>query len=118
MEYIVIYLMSVIASISIELIGELALIKELAQKGYKLDIKKTSQNVSEKERKNNIIKKLIPAYNIIYSFKQLIKYEKQKKTLLENPNETVIEMNQIEKQIFENQPKAITALNLEEKKIK
>lgn len=112
MQYLIIYLISILTSISIELVGELSIIKELAQKGYKLDINKSTKHITKKERKKNIFKKLIPIYNIVYSFYQLIKYEKQKNSLLENPDETIIEMNKIEKQIFEDNPKAITALNL------
>ena len=114
MEYIIIYLISILASFGIELVGELSFIKEVAQKGYKLDMKKATENVSTKERKTNIFKKFIPLYNIVHSFNQLSKYEKKKKIILKNPEqeESLIKMNEIEKSLFEDKPSSITALNL------
>lgn len=114
MEYIIIYLVTIFASFAIEVVGELSFIKDLAIKGYKLDIKKTTENVTEEQRKMNLLKKLIPLYNIFYSLKQLSKYEKQKRIILENPNEnqSLVQMNKIEKELFNEKPKSITALNL------
>ena len=114
MEYLLIYIISIIASMGIELVGELSIIKELATKGYKLDMEKSSERKTKQERKKDILKKFIPIYNIIHSFKQLAKYEKEKKKILENPSnyESIVEMNKIEKDLFNEKPKAITALNL------
>ena len=114
MEYLIIYIISVITSISIELIAELSIIKEIAQKGYKLDILSATDELTNYETKNNFLKKLIPIYNIIFSIKQTKKYKNIKEKLLENPSnqKTLVKMNDIEKAIFEEKPKSITALNL------
>ena len=114
MEYIIIYLISILASFGIELVGELSFIKEVAQKGYKLDMKKATERISKKERKMNIFKKFIPVYNVIHSFKQLSDYEKQKNKILRNPEQakSLVEMNEIERSLFEDKPSSITALNL------
>ena len=114
MEYIIIYLVTILASFGVEVVGELSFIKEVAQKGYKLDMKKATEHISKNERKMNIFKKFIPVYNIIHSFKQLSDYEKQKNKILRNPEQTesLVEMNEIERSIFEDKPSSITALNL------
>lgn len=114
MEYIIIYLVTILASFGVEVVGELSFIKEVAQKGYKLDMKKATEHISKKERKMNIFKKFIPVYNIIHSFKQLSDYEKQKNKILRNPEQakSLVEMNEIERSLFEDKPSSITALNL------
>lgn len=114
MEYILIYLVTILASFGVEVVGELSFIKEVAQKGYKIDMKKATEHISKNERKVNIFKKFIPVYNIIHSFKQLSDYEKQKNKILRNPEQTesLVEMNEIERSLFEDKPSSITALNL------
>ena len=114
MEYIIIYLVTILASFGVEVVGELSFIKEVAQKGYKLDMKKATEHISKKERKMNIFKKFIPVYNVIHSFKQLSDYEKQKNKILRNPKQakSLVEMNEIERSLFEDKPSSITALNL------
>lgn len=114
MEYIIIYLVTILASFGVEVVGELSFIKEVAQKGYKLDMKKATEHISKKERKMNIFKKFIPVYNVIHSFKQLSDYEKQKNKILRNPEQakSLVEMNEIERSLFEDKPSSITALNL------
>lgn len=122
MNLLFIILGTIVISCTLEISNEMSIFKDVASRGYKIDMNKVSKHIDKKQNKLFWIKLLIPGVNIISSIKRMIKYDKIKKELFQKIDETdlFVKMTEEELEKYSDSPKSTTALNmaipLEEKK--
>lgn len=86
MELIIIWLITIIASFIMEISQEMRIFKDVADAGYKMDIKRLSELSSQLNpniKKANLISFLIPFYNILTVMKNTIVYNNYRNIILD-----------------------------------
>lgn len=114
MNILLILLSTIILSFSLEILNEMTIFKEIANRGYKIDMNKASKYANKKQKQNYLLKLLVPGVNIVEAIKRINKYEKAKTELLANLDkiDLFVKMTDEEYQQYIDRPKATTALNL------
>lgn len=114
MNVLLIVLSTIVLSFSIELLNEMTIFKEIANRGYKIDMNKASKYANKKEQQMFLVKMIIPGVNIVEAFKRMNKYEKAKSELFANLDkiDLFVKMTDEEYQQYIDRPKSTTALNL------
>ena len=105
---------SIAVSLSIDTMTELNLIKEIANRGYKINMSELYRFINERGNKSKFLLLFIPGINIINSFIKMKKYEVLKEELLSNLDNTniFIKMSDEEYQSYLDNPKSVSALNM------
>lgn len=114
MEIIIFMIISIIVSLGIETANELAIFKEIANFGYKVDLSKVEKYIDKKDSFRTYCLLLIPGFNFIYSLSRLKKYNKFKSEIYHNLThmDLFIKMEDEEFEKYLENPKSINAFNI------
>ena len=115
MNYFIFWIGTIIGSFGAELVNELRMFKDIADAGYKVDLKKMAdfQNkLMPDANKVNLLSMLIPVYNIMNVCKNIINYNNVRPMLLDQLNAmgALEEMTAFEKEEYAKKPTALNAL--------
>ena len=115
MNYLVLWIGTIIGSFGAELVNELRMFKDIADAGYKVDLQKMAdfQNkLMPDANKVNLLSMLIPVYNIMNICKNIINYNNVRPMLLDQLNVMGVleEMSAYEKEEYLKKPTALNAL--------
>lgn len=115
MEFIVLWIITVIASFGLEIKNELRLFKDVADAGYKIDIKRFSELGKMLNPNASSVTKLsmlIPMFNIMQVFQRVIQYNNIRPMVLDQLNaiDVLEEMSEIEKEDYLQNPTGLNAL--------
>ena len=105
MELLLLWLSTSITSICMEIANELRMFKDVADAGYKIDIKRLSdlsKQLNPNAPKATLLSTLIPIFNIIQVFQRTIQYNNLRPTILDQLNaiDVLEEMLEIEKEEY------------------
>lgn len=114
MNFIIFWLGTSIASFCAEIVNELRLYKDLADAGYKVDFKKMSglqKRINPDAAKITFLSMLIPIWNIYLVSKNIISYNNNKSTILNQLNvmDCLKKMLDFEKQEYLKNPTGLNA---------
>lgn len=114
MNKIVLFLGSMLVSLSVDTISELSILKDIAYKGYKINLNKIFKVINKDNNKFSKLLVFVPGINIINSLIRMKMFGTIKKDLLNGleDNDLFIKMTEEEFQKFLDNPKSVTALNL------
>ena len=114
MNKIIFAIGTIFLSISIETMSELSIFKEAANLGYKINMEKFFEYLSEKDKKVRNLLFIIPGINIVNSIFKLSEHKKIKNELLGNihNSDIFIKMSDEEYQYYSDNPKSVTAFNM------
>ena len=114
MNKIFIIIGSMLISLSIDTMSELFIFKQVANRGYKININNIYSCFNNGENKLKYLLLFIPGINIINSFFKMKRLDAIKKELLLKLDNTdlFIKMSDEEYQNYLDNPKCITALNM------
>ena len=129
MEILVIWLVTVIASFGMEISHELRVFKDIADAGYKYNLKRVnelselSENFSFDALKKTLISLLVIGYNIFYVFDKANKYNNARPMLLSQLDVAGVleEMTDEEKKEYLKEPTGFNAIKIQiksERKLK
>lgn len=115
MELLLLWLSTSITSICMEIANELRMFKDVADAGYKIDIKRLSdlsKQLNPNAPKATLLSTLIPIFNIIQVFQRTIQYNNLRPTILDQLNaiDVLEEMLEIEKEEYSKNPTGLNAL--------
>ena len=115
MELLLLWLSTSITSICMEIVNELRMFKDVADAGYKIDIKRLSdlsKQLNPNAPKATLLSTLIPIFNIIQVFQRTIQYNNLRPTILDQLNaiDVLEEMLEIEKEEYSINPTGLNAL--------
>lgn len=115
MEFLLMWLGTIIASFGMEMKNEFRLFKDVADAGYKVDTKKLSEiqkQLNPEGAKNVMISLLCPFINIMGVFDRIVKYNSIRPFVLTQLNimDVLDEMSEIEKEEYEKKPTGLNAL--------
>ena len=115
MELLLLWLSTSITSICMEIVNELRMFKDVADAGYKINIKRLSdlsKQLNPNAPKATLLSTLIPIFNIIQVFQRTIQYNNLRPTILEQLNaiDVLEEMLEIEKEEYSKNPTGLNAL--------
>ena len=114
MELMLLWLSTSITSICMEIVNELRMFKDVADAGYKIDIKRLSdlsKQLNPNAPKATLLSTLIPIFNIIQVFQRTIQYNNLRPTILDQLNtiDVLEEMLEIEKEEYSKNPTGLNA---------
>ena len=114
MNKIVLFLGSMLVSLSVDTISELSILKDIAHRGYKINLNKIFKVINKDNNKFSKLLVFVPGVNIINSLIRMKMFGTIKKDLLNGleDNDLFIKMTEEEFQKFLDNPKSVTALNL------
>lgn len=114
MNKIVLFLGSMLVSLSVDTISELSILKDIAHRGYKINLNKIFKVINKDNNKFSKLLIFVPGVNIINSLIRMKMFGTIKKDLLNGleDNDLFIKMTEEEFQKFLDNPKSVTALNL------
>ena len=115
MNLLVFWLGTSISSFCVEMSNELRMFKDVADAGYKIDVKKMSElnkQINPDGLKVSLLTMLIPIYNIIHVFKKVMKYNNIRPVLLDQLRviNALEEMTEIEKEEYLKKPTGLNAV--------
>lgn len=115
MEFLVLWLGTSVSSFIMEIANELRLFKDVADAGYKIDIKKLSklgQQLNPNAKKVTYLSMIIPIYNVMQVFQRIIQYNNARLMILAQLNviDILEEMSEIEKKEYLKRPTGLNAL--------
>ncbi len=118
MQYIIIYILTVIGSIIGEVLVSFKLIKDTADAGYLLDNDKLGEltkKIKESTGNNNKLLKFIPIINLLCMLKMLIDYNNSRETIITQFSIMGVlkEMTEEEKKEYNKRPSALKALRID-----
>ena len=121
MEILVIWLGTVIASFGMEISHELRVFKDIADAGYKYNLKRVnelselSENFSFDALKKTLISLLVIGYNIFYVFDKANKYNNARLMLLSQLDVAGVleEMTDEEKKEYLKEPTGFNAIKIQ-----
>lgn len=110
MEFVIIYIYSVIISFLTEITNELIIFKNIADQGYKVNMKKLS-SLSNDENKKVFLTLLMPIYNVFTAFNRFKEYhENREEVLKEFDSLGLIEkMTKVERKMYLEKPSYFNA---------
>lgn len=115
MELLVLWLGTTIASFCMEMSNELRMFKDVADAGYKIDIRRLSE-LSEQLNPNAqnvaLLSMLIPIFNIMQVLKRSAQYISARPMMLDQLSvlDALEEMSEIEKQEYQKKPTGLNAI--------
>ena len=115
MNFYVWWMVSIAASFGMGLQRDLKMIKDVADEGYKFDIKELSKiqkQINPNGKKNYLLEHFIPGYNIFKQFQRAIQYNQNKEVLLNQYSVMgVLErMSEEEKKEYQKKPTGFNAI--------
>ncbi len=115
MELLVLWLGTSIASFCMEMANELRMFKDVADAGYKIDIRRLSdlsKQLNPNASKATLLSMLIPIFNIMQVFQRTVQYNNARPMILDQLNvmDALEEMSEIEKQEYQKKPTGLNAL--------
>lgn len=115
MELLFFWLVTSGVSFSLEMANELRLFKDVADAGYKIDIKRISEigkQLIPNATKITLLSLLIPIYNILQVFKRTIQYNNIRPMVLDQLTviDVLEEMTEMEKSEYQKRPTGLNAL--------
>lgn len=116
MEYIIIYILSVIISFFGEISNGFMLFKDVADAGYKINIEKMNDFLKQfnSNNKNSMVRMLIPVYNLYKVMEIRMNYVKQRVFVLDQLDvmDSLEEMTEEEKIEYSKKPSGLNAVLL------
>lgn len=114
MNYLTFWIATIIGSFGAEIVNELRMFKDIADVGYKVDLKKMSEfldRLMPDTNKSYLLSFLIPLYNIMDVCKNIITYNNIRPMLLDQLNAMGVleEMSVYEKNEYAKNPTALNA---------
>jgi hypothetical protein len=108
MEYITLWLGTIVISICMDVANDMKIFKDLADAGYKFDL----SNLSEVKTRIGVLPMLIPIYNILINFKNTMQYNNSRFMLLDELRikDILVEMSDYEKQEYLKKPTGFNAM--------
>ena len=122
MEYLVPLLVfcagTTVASFTASLKNELRIFKDMADLGYKIDLKRMSdaiESVDPNLAKNSRLQFLIPVYNLAMAYKQITLYNENRDMIYDQLRvmDVLIEMTDEEKEEYKKKPTGFNAMILD-----
>ncbi|MGM9877801.1 MAG: hypothetical protein ACI33S_04040 [Bacilli bacterium] len=115
MELLVLWLGTSITSFCMEMANELRMFKDVADAGYKIDIRRLSdlsKQLNPNASKATLLSILIPIFNIMQVFQRTVQYNNVRPMILDQLNvmDALEEMSEIEKQEYQKKPTGLNAL--------
>lgn len=115
MELLVLWLGTSITSFCMEMANELRMFKDVADAGYKIDIRRLSdlsKQLNPNASKATLLSMLIPIFNIMQVFQRTVQYNNARPMILDQLNvmDALEEMSEIEKQEYQKKPTGLNAL--------
>ena len=115
MGFLIFWLGTSIASIVMEFSNELRMFKDVADAGYKIDVKRLSElskQLNPDASKATLLSMLIPIFNIMHVLQRTIQYNNVRGMVLDQLNvmDALEEMSEIEKQEYLKKPTGLNAL--------
>ena len=115
MELLVLWLGTSIVSFGMEMANELRMFKDVADAGYKIDIRRLSdlsKQLNPNASKATLLSMLIPIFNIMQVFQRTVQYNNARPMILNQLNvmDALEEMSEIEKQEYQKKPTGLNAL--------
>lgn len=115
MEFLVLWVSTSITSFCMEMANELRMFKDVADAGYKIDVRRLSdlnKQLNPNASKATILSMLIPIFNIMQVFQRTIQYNNVRPMMLDQLNvmDVLEEMSEIEKQEYQKKPTGLNAL--------
>jgi len=115
MEFLFFWLGTSVVSFCLEMANESRMFKDVADAGYKIDIRRLSElnkQINPNASKISFISMLIPIFNIIQVFQKTIQYNNVRPMILDQLNvlDALEEMTEIEKQEYLKKPTGLNAL--------
>lgn len=115
MEFLALWLGTSIASFGMEIANELRMFKDVADAGYKIDVKKLSElgkQLNPNATKTTLLSMLIPILNITQVFQRILQYNNARPTILDQLSviDALEEMSEIEKTEYLKNPTGLNAL--------
>lgn len=106
MELLVLWLGTSITSFCMEMANELRMFKDVADAGYKIDIRRLSdlsKQLNPNASKATLLSMLIPIFNIMQVFQRTVQYNNARPMILDQLNvmDALEEMSEIEKQEYQ-----------------
>lgn len=86
MEFLVLWLGTSVASFGMEIASELRMFKDVADAGYKVDVKRLSElgkQLNPNATKATLLSMLIPIFNIMQVFQRTIQYNNVRPMILD-----------------------------------
>lgn len=114
MEFLVLWLVTVVASYGLEVGNDLRMYKDVADNGYKIDNKhfsELSKQLNPNASKTTFISMLIPMLNIMQAFQRAVQYNNIRPMVLDQlrVTDTLEEMSEIEKEEYLRKPTGLNA---------
>lgn len=118
MEFFVIWLGTVVASVGMEISNELRIFKDIADAGYKCNLKRVnelSENLNSNSSGIAIVSLLVPGYNIFYVFDKANKYNNAIPMFLSQLDVAGVleEMTDEEKKEYLKEPTGLNAIKIQ-----
>ncbi len=115
MEFLILWLGTSIASFGMETANELRMLKDVADAGYKVDVKRLSElgkQLNPNATKVTLLSMLIPIFNVIQVFQRTIQYNNVRPMILDQLSiiDALEEMSEIEKTEYKKKPTGLNAL--------
>lgn len=115
MEFLIIWLSTVAVSFGMEMANELRMFKDVADAGYKIDIRRLSdlsKQLNPNASKATLLSMLIPIFNIMQVFQRTVQYNNARPMILDQLNvmDALEEMSEIENQEYQKKPTGLNAL--------
>lgn len=113
MEYLALYLVTIIAGFVMKLTNEFRIFKDVADAGYKIDMKRVSElNKSLNLNPNSHLEMFIPIFNIMRVMEKTMQYNSVRPMILDQFNtlDCLQEMTESEKEEYQKNPTALSAL--------
>ena len=117
MNFYVWWMVSIAASFGMGLQSALKVIKDVADEGYKFDIKELSniqKQINPNGKKNSLLEHFIPGYNIFKQFQRAIQYNQNKEMILDQLSVMgVLErMTEEEQKEYQKKPTGLNAIQV------
>lgn len=115
MEFLAFWLGTSITSFCMEIANELRVFKDVADAGYKIDIRRMAELQDQLDpniQKASVLSMVIPIFNIIQVFQKTIQYNNIRPMILDQLSilELLKEMSESEKQEYAKKPTGLNAL--------
>ena len=113
MKYLLMWGITVIASLSMELSNELRYFKDVADNGYKINLNKLNELLKQLNyQKPSLAKYLIPIYNMMLAMQNTMKYSNNRDMFFTGLNvlDCLEEMSEYEKSEYAKKPTGLNAL--------
>lgn len=115
MEFLVLWLGTSVASFGMEIANELRMFKDVADAGYKVDVKRLSElekQLNPNATKATFLSMLIPIFNLLRVFQKAIQYNNVRPMIIDQLRiiDALEEMSEIEKIEYLKNPTGLNAL--------